>query len=141
MMPTSFLNRLVGSWSVERKIVHNSGGEFSFSGTAEFSWISGCEVKYKETGLLNDGGGDSISASRVNVYKVLPSGELQVFLEDGSEFFNFMPQCGESFDVEHHCGDDVYLGSHVFMDQEIVMNWSVRGPSKSYDSHSILTRN
>ncbi|MDK3074148.1 DUF6314 family protein [Sedimentitalea sp. JM2-8] len=123
----------LGTWTVQREIVHRDGPVAQFHGTAVWEEAAG-GMLYTERGLLGIAGHPAIAASRC--YRWKPN--LTVWFDDG-RFFHKVPQCGGP--VSHWCEPDQYDGYYDFGHwPDFRVTWRVAGPRKAYRMTSLYRR-
>ena len=141
------LDFLLGTWEVDRSIEdHRSGTRGSFHGTAVLAVDpddgrpADCRARYDETGELTFGA-HAGPASRHLRYAAGPgSAVVRVSFADGRPFVD-LDLSGGSWRAVHQCGADRYELTTIVRSRHVVEeHWHVRGPGKSYDAVTTLTR-
>lgn len=140
MTPTSFLDSLVGEWCVKRRVFHENGESFEFEGVGIFERIDKSRLRFYESGTLTSTNAILIETRRTYLYEVSRDNSIRVSFEDGADFFQFDTRNLSSVKVEHLCGEDVYRGLMKYKQDEIIQDWRVVGPNKSYTSCTVLSR-
>lgn len=129
MLPMTIEARILddfrGSWSLERIITHEGGGQARFSGHATWT-TDGDGLAYFEQGQLAMDDQPPVVAQQ----RYLWQSDLTVLFSDGRFFHRVPPQGGET---RHWCDPDTYVGHYDF-DQwpDFQVQWQVQGPKKSY---------
>ncbi len=121
--------RLVGDWSLSRRIVHGDGREDRFEGRCVFS-KSGPRLIQYESGVLETAEG-RFEGTRRYVWTE-GAGQLQVHFEDMRPFHS-VPLGVQRPEATYLCPPDRYGVSYDFTrwpDWESV--WQVEGPRKDY---------
>jgi len=141
------LDFLLGTWAVDRSIEdHRSGALGSFRGTAvlaaepEVGRPGDRRARYDEAGELSFGT-HAGPASRHLRYAAGPDAAVvRVSFADGRPFVD-LDLSGGSWRAVHQCGADRYELTTIVRSRHIVEeHWRVRGPGKSYDAVTTLTR-
>jgi hypothetical protein len=139
-------NFLLGVWEVNRTIEdHSLGVPGSFQGTATFQKVPPVDklvshrALFVETGMLNFGHYQN-SASRHLELRESHGSTVALFFSDGRHFVDIDLTAGR-WESSHLCGDDRYTISTVAISRNSFQEcWKVRGPRKSYDAVTTLTR-
>lgn len=137
---------LLGSWAIERSIENHLTGESgSFHGVGTFtdscrcSSIDSQHARYSEVGDHHFGG-RAVSAQRQLEYICLPNNTVRACFVDGRTFYEF-DLTGDARSYVHHCGADRYQITYLTVSDEIIRErWRVKGPNKSYDALTTMTR-
>lgn len=119
-----------GDWHVYRTVFdHLTQRPYSFKGKANI----GVDA-FVERGEVTI---DDRSFSAARTYRLDGSaGVITVLFPDGRPFVRLGTQPSQR--IEHHCGDDLYVGHLFFISPDLwTEHWRVRGPRKHYTS---LTR-
>ena len=146
MNTESTFNFLLGVWDVNRTIEdHRLGASGSFLGTAIFQKVPAIDnpvlhrALYGETGMLSFGHYQN-SASRHLELRESNGSAVALFFSDGRYFVD-LDLTAEIWESSHFCGDDRYKISTVAISRDSFQEcWNVRGPRKSYDAVTTLTR-
>jgi len=140
---------LEGPWVLSRTIP----GHATMRGSARFLRLGPVVLQYWEEGELRLATGTSMPARR-DWYWLLAPGHLRIafsgasggpegtlhrlHLHPGQSAEGAWPLHAEDL---HHCGQDTYLGRYHFENAtRISIDMLVRGPSKHYAIHTVLTR-
>ena len=122
---------LKGTWKFDRAIT----GHGSMKGTANFRNTAPETLDYDESGIHAAKGG-VVDFYQSYIY-VRQDGEILVTFKDGRPFhrldFARSPENLLTATAVHLCGDDVYSGHYVFLDNDnFSLRWDVKGPRKDY---------
>ncbi len=140
------LDFLVGSWDIVRSITdYQSDIQSSFEGTGSFAFMPLAEsavdqlMRYDEFGVLHLG--DHHSGARRSLdYRLITRSMVMLYFTDGRPFVDLDLTDGQ-WTSSHLCGDDLYdISTLVRSETTIEELWHVRGPSKSYEATTTLTR-
>ena len=125
----SSLSRLIGDWTLARRIVHVDGREDRFEGRCAFK-RSGPRVIQTEVGVLETDAG-RFEASRRYVWTE-NDGRAEVYFDDMRPF-HAIPLGVQRPDTIHLCPPDRYAVAYDFSAwPEWQSTWTVEGPRKSY---------
>lgn len=141
------LDFLLGTWEVERSIEdHRSGARGSFRGTAVLAAEPGQappgdrRARYDEAGELRFGTRAGPASRHLRYAARAGSEVVRVSFADGRPFVDLDLSSGRWQGV-HECGADRYELTTVVVAPGVVEErWRVRGPAKSYDAVTTLTR-
>ena len=132
-IPTEFLEGYFqGIWTLQRTVDdHLLGISATMGGRAEFAPEGAQQLRYYESGQLQCGL-YSGPFERIYFHEFPADQTMRVTFEDGRFFFEALFQ-GNNASFEHHCGDDIYTGAIVLLnDAAYEMVWQVRGPKKDF---------
>lgn len=141
------LGFLLGSWDLDRSIEdHRSRTSGSFHGTAVVaatpmrSHQQRGRASYHEAGELCFGTHVGPAARHLE-YTTRPGSEVvMIYFADGRPFVDLDIRTGRWQSV-HDCGADRYELTTIVLSHRVVEeHWRVRGPGKSYDAVTTLTR-
>lgn len=131
--PSEVLARLVGCWSLDRKIA----GQGSMRGVATVEAGADGWTQYFEAGRLRLDIGESFDATRRYSYRALPTGFAIFFSEAPPRLFHEVrlepaPE-GLRGQATHLCGNDLYRTDYVFRpDGSFSVRHAIQGPRKAY---------
>lgn len=138
---------LVGRWRIHRSITdHRSGNRGSFTGGGTFVVVDteasgprARRARYDETGMVSFGAHTG-PASRQLEYIAANAGAVSINFADGRPFVDLDLRRGHWRSV-HPCADDCYEITTTVQSPDVLEErWAVRGPTKSYDAVTSLTR-
>jgi len=139
------LQFLLGTWEINRLLRdHRSAAEGSFNGTAILRPTLDRDLRdgratYYEIGEL-DFGDHRGQARRTLNYVPLGDGSVRLLFADDRPFGDLDLRSG-AWSSEHLCGEDRYnIDTVVKSDDTVEEYWQVRGPHKSYEAFTTLTR-
>lgn len=141
------LSFLLGRWSVHRSITdHRSGNRGWFAGSGTFVMVEtevgdsrARRARYHETGALGFGAHTGPASRRLE-YVRAGDGTVTINFADGRPFVDLDLRSGHWRSV-HPCGEDRYETATTVRSPDLVEErWIVRGPTKSYDALTSLTR-
>jgi Family of unknown function (DUF6314) len=136
------LDFLLGTWSVERWIDDQLGGDVgTFQGTATF--VADVDehvgVRCDETGVVRFADYSGRATRRLYLCEGADS-LISVSFADGQHFIDLNLRAGSSRD-HHQCVNDGYdITTTVVGDDRIEEEWRVHGPAKNYVALSVMTR-
>lgn len=138
---------LLGRWSIHRSLVHGGGACGTFTGVGVLAARPCSDVSprrrwahYEETGNLRFGT-YSGSATRQLDYAAGPEGRsVAISFCDGRPYIDLDLTAG-SWTARHPCAADLYeISTRVISSDLVEECWRVRGPTKSYDAVTTMTR-
>lgn len=134
------LNRFAGAWQIMRRITDNLGQQGGrFVGQAVLEPDAQGGLIYDETGQLHLSSGPVLTAQRRYLWG-FEDGRVVMRFADGRPFHDFAPK-GQSGDIRHLCGDDIYDVRYDFTRfPSWTARWQVTGPRKDYVSFSTYSR-
>lgn len=140
------LDGLLGTWAVARSIEdHRTSTRGAFVGTATVSPLDADgepgvvgRARYVEDGELRFGGHTG-PATRALRFEELADGILRLRFDDGRPFVEVDLTSG-AWEGVHPCGEDIYsITMAVHSPERREERWTVRGPAKDYDAHTVLS--
>ena len=113
-------NNLIGTWHFTRHIIDNIAN-VERNATGELTIT---ENEWNEAGEMDDG--DFFQSYKLNM-----ENNFTVFFNDGRLFYE-LPNINEKQTISHLCGDDLYEGIWELNDNNLFLQWVVRGKTKDY---------
>lgn len=129
--------RLVGTWNLDREVVHADGARYTVSGRATLRREDDDRVRWDERGTMRWEAGSAPVSRTQFLVRAPGAASWRVVFEDGRDFHPWTP--GR---VEHACGRDLYRGDVDVPDGPTTsweLTWHVTGPEKDYDMHTRYT--
>lgn len=141
------LGFLLGRWSIQRSLVHRDGTVAAFVGTGIFTPRPDAggsprqrRARYEEAGDLRVGAYAGRATRQLDYAAGAGGGPVTVCFCDGRPFVDLDLSAG-SWTAHHPCADDDYeITTRVLARDLVEERWRVRGPTKSYDATTTLTR-
>jgi hypothetical protein len=144
--PDDVLDRLAGSWSLERVIAGKDANQGSMNGIAGFRRLENGLMAYREEGRLLLPNGEAFDAFRDYLYDRMAGGFAVFFPETPPRLFHEirlrLDRTGALVGAaEHLCGGDHYATGYAFQpDGRFVLRHDVRGPRKDYVMTTVYAR-
>ena len=111
---------LLGTWKFTRHIVDNMAG-VKRNATGELTIT---ENEWNETGEMD--GGDFFQSYKLNM-----ENNFTVSFNDGRLFYE-LENINEKQTISHLCGDDLYEGIWELNNNNLFIQWIVKGKTKDY---------
>ncbi len=136
---------LIGGWSIQRTIRSSEGTLLgTFTGKALYKEISPHLLHYREEGLLHS---EQCKSCAFREYYFLYDEDIKIYFDlKLTRLFHKMEcEISDTYPFYasgvHHCGEDVYNMSYVFISQkEYTTTVSVKGPRKNYLITSVFLK-
>jgi hypothetical protein len=144
--PDDVLDRLAGTWTLERVIAGKDGNAATLNGTATFRRIENGMMAYREEGRLLLPSGEAFDAFRDYLYDRVTQGFAVFFPESPPRLFHEIRLRADGGgaligEAEHLCGRDRYATRFAFQpDGRFTLHHDVRGPRKDYAMATVYTR-
>ncbi|MHB1718154.1 MAG: DUF6314 family protein [Acidimicrobiales bacterium] len=138
---------LLGRWSVHRSLSSDDGGRGTFTGVGVFAAQPCADAsawrrwaRYEETGDLCFGAYSGSATRQLHYVAGADGRRVVVLFTDGRSFVDLDLTAG-SWTACHPCAADLYeISTRVLSSDRVEERWRVRGPTKSYDAVTTMTR-
>ena len=139
--PDTVFDGLAGMWDLDRTIE----GKATMVGSAEFRLLETDRLKFREEGRIRLADGQAFDGHREYVFERSPGGFSVLFVENPLRLFHSIAIVREGDaligSAGHLCVADQYDSRYTFLaDGSFVIEHTVNGPRKDYQSRTVFTR-